>query len=198
MNKSKKKQRIWRYTKQQGVVFSKRYKEYRNKQQLSRRKAFCEAFNDRWEGYWLYDFYWWFIWSPYSVVFCGKMRDIRNIGRHWYERIKYGVSFQDIYDWEDSILDYFYYGFKRYSKFCYGDPVEIKAENEDFFIKVTNYIWLYEQYRDLSDLLFKGESDFIKNEDITNQMWQERQYQIDKLYGLLIDILTNYRERLFI
>lgn len=125
----------------------------------SRWTAFWEALDSVCQGNVLYDFWWWFIWSNIKKVF--KIpKDIRATFRRRHQRIKFSVAEEDIWGWDESILEYFDNGFKMFVKQIWGEDVgswtnkqwkEWSSETYDrkFYNKIVDFQKNMEGIRDI-------------------------------------------------
>lgn len=111
----------WRFDKKH-IPFKKAYREeyviYGRKW-----KAFWEAMDTVCEGNVVYDFYWWFIWTNIKRVF-DIPKKIRSRHRFKKQRIELGVAEEDIWGWDEYILEYFDRGFTMFVKQIWGEDVE--------------------------------------------------------------------------
>lgn len=111
----------WHFDKN-NITFKKAYAQ-ESSIYKSKWHAFWSALDTKCEGNVIYDFYWWFIWSNIKRIFDIPKR-IRSTHRFRKQRIELGVAEEDIWGWDEYILEYFDRGFTMFIKQIWGADVD--------------------------------------------------------------------------
>lgn len=106
-------------------------------------RSFWRALDEVCEGNIVYDFYWWFIWSPVRKVL-GLPKEFISKLKFNRQRIKYSIAEEDVWGWSDNILDYFSRGFDILVRENYGKDVERWTSKE--WRERNNWTWNKERY----------------------------------------------------
>lgn len=177
---------LYWHSKKNNISFKEAYQQeydlYENKW-----KAFWESLDLVCEGNIIYDFYWWFIWSNVNRLLAVP-KDIRSRLRFRKERIHQSVASEDIWRWDDNILDYFYNGFKMFIQQTWGNDVE----------SWSNEKWKLYEKGNHNRKFYNKLIDFQKNIEglryIRNEIWEltsPKRYQTTKEYSETLFNLTN-------
>lgn len=184
----------WRYSKT-GLSFeesySKEHKLYNNP------TAFYKAADGAWQGYWFYDFYYWFIWRPISLVL-DKFHSTSRWVKRRHQRATKLVADQDIWCWREIILDYFYNGFIEFVRQSWGIPLDINEdyfspENRDLHQHIELYTIAVDKYRFIRDKVWEVSAGW----DEQQELYSQQTYWENKAWEELIYILKTHRNRLW-
>lgn len=88
----------------------------------SKWKAFWSALDIKCEGNIVYDFYWWFVWSNISRLI-GVPKALKQKQRMKKQRLDDGFTDEDIWGWDEVILEFFDKGFTKFVIQIWGRDV---------------------------------------------------------------------------
>ena len=163
------------------------------------------------EGNKIYDFYYYHIWVNIYRIFYKFPQDFINFSKKSYQRAKKGISSQDVWGFNEYLLDVFYYGIKEFIKQEWGPVPELKTEEEwkngcethnyEMYKLLSRYISIYEVRKrkidDSFNILYSKKRTLKSDFSDVREADEEVCKLSNELFDLYKKIITLYMENLW-